>query len=118
MRAAIFLFVPLALVACGGGGGGNVAPAQINLTATSASPVGFTIPSGGEIDFVNKDTVSHQITSSDCSELNSPPIAAGAKFVTIVTNGPKTCNFTDTAGSHTFMGSFTVGPPGSPGNGY
>jgi plastocyanin len=118
MRIAILL-VPLAMVACGGGGGGgNQAPARINLSATSAAPIGFTIPSGGQIDFVNQDTVAHQIASADCPELASPQIAPGATFSTTVTGGPKGCTFTDTAGSHTFTGSFNVAPAGTPGNGY
>jgi plastocyanin len=116
MRVSILL-IAVALVACGGGGGGQ-APATVSLTATNASPIGFTIPSGGQVDFVNRDTVAHQITSPDCPELATPSIAPGATFVATVTGGPKTCNFTDTAGSHTFNGNFTVGAPGTPGNGY
>ena len=118
MRIAILL-VPLALVACGGGSGGGVQPAVVNLSATSAAPVGFTIPTGGQINFVNRDTVAHQIASNNCPELtSSTAIAPGATFVATVTGGPKTCTFTDTAGSHVFTGSFTVAPAGTPGNGY
>lgn len=118
MRVAILL-VPLAWIACGGGGGGGgQAPAEVDLSATGASPASFTIPSGGQINFVNKDTVAHQITSPDCAELNSPQLAAGQTFSTTVSGGPKNCTFTDTRGSSTFNGAITVGAPGTPGNGY
>jgi len=117
MRIAILL-VPLALVACGGGGGGGGGAAVVSLSTTAPTPNGFTIPTPGEVDFVNRDTVAHQITSTDCTELSSGSIAPGATFVAHVSGGPKACTFTDTAGSKTFSGSFNVAAPGTPGNGY
>src|SRR5512140_1573804 len=101
MRLA-YLLVPLALVACGGsGGGGNQAPAEIDLTATGATAggnpsVSIIIPSGGQVHFVNKDTKPHQITSSQCPELNTPQLAPNADsgMITLTSSGV-TCTFAD-----------------------
>jgi len=118
------LLVPLAIVACGGGNAGNQAPAEVDLNANGASTptsstVNISVPSGGQIHFVNKDTGNHQIASSNCAELNTATIAPGATVaVTIVSAGP--CTFHDAlnANNVNFNGSVTVLAPGEPGYGY
>lgn len=127
MRLACLL-VPLALVACGGsgGGGGNVAPAEIDLTATGATAggnptVNITIPSGGQVHFVNKDTKPHQITSADCLELNTAQLAPSADSGLITLNGgPKACTFKDNLNptNAAYSGNINVSTAGSPGGGY
>ena len=126
MRLA-YLLVPLALVACGGsGGGGNQAPAEIDLTATGATAggnpgVNITIPSGGQVHFVNKDTTPHQITSAECPELNTAQLAPNADSgLLTLTGGPKACTFKDSlnASNSAYSGNITVSAPGTPGGGY
>jgi hypothetical protein len=116
MRAVILL-VPLALVACGSSGG--QAPAKIQLSSAGASPGVITVPSGGQVDFVNKDTADHQIASTDCSELASPKLTTGQDFLATLTTGPKTCTFKDglNPSNNTFSGTVTVTAPGMGGGG-
>ena len=126
MRLA-YLLVPLALVACGGsGGGGNVAPAEIDLTAAGATAggnptVNITIPSGGQVHFLNKDTKPHQITSAECPELNTAQLAPAADSGLITLGGgPKACTFKDNLDptNAAYSGNITVSQAGSPGGGY
>jgi hypothetical protein len=126
MRLA-YLLVPLALVACGGsGGGGNQAPAEIDLTAAgartpTASTVNIDLPSGGQVHFFNKDTAPHQISSSNCAELNTQQLAPNTESPLItVSGGPKGCTFNDALNpsNAAFSGSINVLQAGSPGGGY
>lgn len=125
MRLA-YLLVPLALVACGGSGGGsNQAPAEIDLTATGATVAGnpsvnITMPSGGQVHFLNKDTKPHKIESSNCAELNTAQLAPNQDSGLITVTTQTSCTFNDalnpTNGAYT--GNITVLPPGNPGGGY
>ena len=121
MRLA-YLLVPLALVACGSGGGSNQAPAEIDLTAAGASPrENIDIPSGGQVHFFNKDTVPHQIVSTDCAEVNTPQLAPNTDSPLItLTGGPKSCSFKDNLNptNVNFSGDITVVAAGAPGGGY
>jgi len=124
MRLA-YLLVPLALVACGGsGGGGNQAPAEIDLTATGATAggtsVNISMPSGGQVHFVNKDTKPHQISSSNCTELNTAQLAPNVDSGLITVTTQATCTFSDSLNpsNATYNGTITVLPPGTPGGGY
>ena len=119
MRTAILLIAITAFVACGGSGGGGTpsGPFDVNLTAAGVSPNSFTALSEASLRFTNHDTVSHQITSSNCGELSTPAIAAGANATAKLGPGPKSCNFSDglNPAAVAFQGSVTVLAPG---NGY
>jgi len=125
MRLA-HLLVPLALVACGGSGGGsNQAPAEIDLTATGATVAGnpsvnITMPSGGQVHFLNKDTKPHQIASPNCAELNTAQLAPNQDSGLITVTTQTSCTFSDSLNptNGAFTGNITVLPPGNPGGGY
>ena len=72
----LFLLVPL--LACGGPAM-NSAPAVVSLQAQGASPSSISVAGGTELQFRNSDAIAHRIDSSDCPELSSPELAAGAK---------------------------------------
>ena len=124
MKAAIVLIASLALAACGGSSSSSQAPAEVDLTASGATAGGGTvnisIPSGGQINFVNKDTASHQIASSDCSELNSSQLAQNQTFLATMVGGPKSCTFHDALNpaASPFTGNIAVTAPGTDGGGY
>jgi hypothetical protein len=121
---AMLLVVPFAFLFACGGGTSNQAPAEVDLNASGASTptsgaVNISVPSGGQIHFVNKDTANHQIASSNCAELNTTTIAPAATVaITIVSSGP--CTFHDALNPAVagFNGTITVTAPGTPGNGY
>ena len=116
MRLAL-LFVPLALSACGGTSSG--AAAQLQLTSAGASPNAITVPNGGQVRFINQDTVNHQIASPDCAELSSPQLSPKGDFLATLTGGPKTCTFKDGLNPTvtSFDGTVTVRAPGTGGGG-
>ena len=87
-----FLMIPL--LACGGPAM-NSAPAVVSLQAQGASPSSISVAGGTELQFRNSDAIAHRIDSSDCPELSSPELAAGASFTATVGAGPKTCRFDD-----------------------
>ena len=125
MKFAI-LFASVALAACSGSSSTEPpAPAEVDLTASGATAggnptVNISIPSGGKINFVNKDTASHQIASSDCSELNSPQLAQNQTFLATMVGGPKSCTFHDALNpaASPFTGNIAVTAPGTDGGGY
>jgi len=65
---------------------------------------------GAQLEFVNADSMDHQIASSDCPELNSPRLVTVAEtrstssFLAMLGAGPKTCTFSD--GLHPFPAAF------------
>jgi len=115
MRVAVAF--SLLVLACGGSSSPQ-GPVQLQITAAGIAPNTITIPSGVQVSFVNKDTASHQITSS-CPELSSPALATDQSF-TVTLTGPKTCNFNDTVNQGaSFAGTVTVLQPGvDGGSGY
>ena len=117
MRKAILLF-PLALAACGGSSSGS-GPAMISLQAAGANPSTVMVAAGTQVQFINADTIDHQVVSSDCSELDSPTLATGGNFTTTMGTGPRTCAFADglQPGATAFQGTVivTMDQP-SPGN--
>jgi hypothetical protein len=108
MRIAILL-VPLSLMACGGS---SSAPAAITLRPSGADPTSISVMGGAPLQFANADSIDHRIASSDCPELGSPMLTAGASFTATMGAGPKTCGFYDalqpTAAS--FQGTVIVQP--------
>jgi plastocyanin len=114
MRAAILL--TLAFVSCGGSGGLS-GPVPVQFLAAGVSPANFNANSGGSVQFVNHDTVDHQVASADCAELTSPRMAPNAQFTAAMGTGPKTCNFNDSLNptNAAFQGTVNVLAPG---NGY
>ncbi len=99
MRTAILL-IPLALVACEGSGSTS-ASSVVTLQPGGANPTAISVMGGAQLEFVNADSMDHQIASSDCPELNSPRLVATAEtrstssFLATLGAGPKTCTFTD-----------------------
>lgn len=119
MRSAIVLGVVM-LAACGGGDSTpSGAPASVNLTASGAAPSTFTLPSGGQVHYFNKDTAAHQIASTDCSDIGSPSLAAGQDFLTQALLGPRSCTFRDSVNpsNSAFQGTVTINAPGAGGGG-
>ncbi len=118
MRAALLSLVFLASVAACGGSS-SFGGATITLSAAGLSAAAVSVPSAGQIKFVNDDTASHQIASSNCAELASGPLAHGASFIATLGAGPKTCSFNDglNPSSASFQGSVTVAAPGAGGGG-
>ena len=117
MRKAILLF-PLALAACGGSTP-SFGPAVVSLQAAGANPSAISVMAGTQLEFVNADTTDHQVVSSDCIELDSPALVAGATFTATLGTGPKTCAFADglQPGATAFQGTVIVDQPSpSPGN--
>jgi hypothetical protein len=91
MRTAI-LFVPFALMACGGS---SSAPAAITLRSAGADPASISVMAGAQLQFTNADAVDHQVASTNCPELSSPTLPAGGSFTATMGAGPKTCSFDD-----------------------
>jgi hypothetical protein len=122
MRAALLLSVALAF-ACGGGGS-SATPIQVNIGSTGLSTTSIAANSGGQVKFVNQDTVNHQIASTSCSELSSPSLAPNASFTAMMGQGPKSCSFNDALNPSAtqFQGTVTVaargGGTGGGGGGY
>jgi len=118
MRVAVAF--SLLLLACGGSSSPQ-GPVQLQITAAGIAPTPITIPSGAQVSFVNKDTASHQITSSSCPELGSPVLATNGTFTATLTgqpSGPKTCNYNDSVNA-ALAGTITVLQPGvDGGSGY
>ena len=114
MRRAILLF-PLALAACGGSSSSFV-PAMVSLQAAGVNPSTVRVTAETQVQFINADTIDHQVASSNCSELDSPTLAAGASFTATMGPGPKTCAFADglQPGASAFQGTVIVDQP-SPG---
>jgi plastocyanin len=116
MRNAILLF-PLALVACGGS---SSTPAAITLRPAGADPASITVMGGTQLQFANADSIDHRIASSDCSELGSPDLPAGASFTATMGAGPKTCSFNDALqpSAASFQGTVIVQSAGGSDAGY
>jgi plastocyanin len=117
MRVAVAF--SLLVLACGGSSSPQ-GPVQLQITAAGINPRTITIPSGVQVSFVNKDTASHQITSSNCAELSSQALATGESFTSAPLTGPKMCNFNDTVNQGaSFAGTVTILQPGvDGGSGY
>ena len=118
MRAALALLF-LAVASCGSD---STAP-SVQLTAAGASPSTTSVNSAGTLRFVNQDTAAHQLSSSDCAELDSPKLAAGAEFIAQLGAGPKTCAYVDSLNpsATAFHGTVNVlapNPGGGGGPGY
>ena len=115
-RPLLLAFV-LVLAACGGSSTGS-SSTDVNLSATGASPAQIAIASGGQVRFVNNDSVDHTMTSTDCSELTSPRLAHGQTFSKALL-GPKTCSYSDGLNPTvtSFKGTVSVAAPGAGGGG-
>jgi hypothetical protein len=122
MRAALLRIAPFALLAvtaCGGSDNGFNG-ATINITSSGLSPSqAVTVPSAGQVRFVNQDTVNHQVQSANCSELNSPSLAPTQSFTATLGQGAKACPFVDALNpsSTQYQSSIQVSAPGTGGGG-
>jgi plastocyanin len=78
---------------------GSHAPASTATVAVRSSgfdPPSVTVQPGGQVTFENQDGVAHQLAST-CPELNSPPIAAGARLPVRMGATVGTCSYHDPA---------------------
>ena len=118
MRTVLSFAVTLFLLACGGSSNNNSGPAQIELKASGASPASVSIASSAQVQFLNHDTVDHQIASSNCSELASPRLTPNASFTATAGVGPKSCTWSDALNptATAFQGSLSVAAPTGPGH--
>jgi hypothetical protein len=109
MRKAILLF-PFALAACGGS---SFVPAMVLLQPAGVNPSMVMVTAETQVQFINADTIDHQLVSSNCSELDSPTLAAGTTFTATMGTGPKTCAFADglQPGATAFQGTVIVDQP-------
>ena len=110
----------LCLGACGPGA---VPTVEVALTASGASPADVTAPSSGAAHFINRDTVDHQIASTDCPNLASPKLPPGGDFTGPLPAGPKLCGWSDSLhpSDAKFKGQINVAAPpagGGSGSGY
>jgi plastocyanin len=114
-RRAIAVLAVIVLAACGGGGGGgstggptapNTPPVDTPfvITITSAgvvSPREIRVPLGAQVNFVNNDSRSHQMTSdphpthTDCPPVTVGIVAPGQTRSTGVLNVARTCGYHD-----------------------
>jgi len=120
MRTAILFVASLGLLAACGGSGGSGTPSgpfPVTLTATGANPKTFQALSQAQVQFNNSDSAPHQITSSDCTQMSTPSIAAGANAIVTLPAGPMSCTFHDNLNPAAagFQGSVSILAPG---NGY
>jgi hypothetical protein len=76
-------------------GGSSSAPGAVTLRPAGADPTSISVMGGAQLQFANADSIDHRIASSDCPELNSPTLPAGASFTATMGAGPKTCSFDD-----------------------
>ncbi|MEQ1730582.1 MAG: hypothetical protein ABL982_19615 [Vicinamibacterales bacterium] len=97
------------LASCGGSGssGGTTPPSQtpaatITISGGSVSPKSVTVPRGSQVQFVNNDNRSHQMSSNphpdhtDCPELNQVGfLNSGQSRQTGNLNTARTCGFHD-----------------------
>jgi len=97
------------LASCGGSGssGGTTTPSQtpaatITISGGSVSPKSVTVPRGSQVQFVNNDNRSHQMSSNphpdhtDCPELNQVGfLNTGQSRQTGNLNTARTCGFHD-----------------------
>ncbi len=117
MRLAIPL-ISLALVACGGSSAGTTTEAPVNLTSSGVSSPAITIPNGGRVHFFNKDTVDHEIVSTNCSVLSSKRLTPGTDDLRPQMTGPLSCTYSDSlTSSAAFSGSVQVSAAGTGGGG-
>ena len=82
LRTALAATCLLTLSACGGSNSSPDAPsvtpaATITITSSGVSPKSVTVPPGSQVQFVNNDRVSHQMSSdphpehTECPEINA-----------------------------------------------
>ena len=112
------------LAACGGGSSSpaGISPDQasssltLTLSSEGVSPKESSLSTNGSVRIINTDSVAHQLTShpdpqqTDCPELNSPTLAPGDQFTTIIDNHDGTCGFIDSLNptDTSFQGTITV----------
>lgn len=70
-------------------------PTTATLDGTGMSPAALSVVAFDQLDYVNADSRPHKIVSSDCAELSTNEIAAGATVSVRVGQGPKTCHISD-----------------------
>ena len=116
-RAALACLAACGLAACGGSDP-STAPAKITITSSGLSASSVTVPSGGQVTFVNNDSADHQITSTVCTEISSGKLSNGGSYTTPALAGARSCGFSDALTSDArFSGTVTVSAPGTGGGG-
>jgi plastocyanin len=113
LLASIVLASTVVMHACGGAGTtsapsapsdqpGGASQTVITITARGVSPKNVTVPVGGQITFVNNDTIDHQMFSdphpehTDCPDINQVGfLTPGQSRQTGNLNIVRTCGFHD-----------------------
>ena len=92
------------LFACGKDATGDAAPgvtslATVTLTDSGPQPDWLEILADGQVTFTNRDSVAHQLTSSDCADLPFRRLEPGASQTFAAQHGPRTCTYGDALGA-------------------
>lgn len=70
--------------------------ATVAVRSSGFEPSFVTVQPGGQVTFENRDGVAHQLVST-CSQLNTAPIAAGARFPVTMGTTVGSCVYHDRA---------------------
>ena len=108
----------------GGGGGGSCTPSDLKtmtLTSAGVTPKAQCVLPNGTVNFVNNDTVAHDIAGdAGCTALNIGAIAPASSKAATFSATLQTCNFHDANAptNAAFQGSVTVATAPATGPGY
>ncbi len=111
MQRRLFVSVVGVVLGCSLGCGGKSTPTEPTVApaatitigiGTGVSPKTVTVPRGSQVQFVNNDSISHQVTSdphpehTDCPEINAVGfLGKGQSRQTGNLNTARTCGFHD-----------------------
>jgi len=107
MLTRLLVFTAASAMLSGCGGSSDTMPsttpaATITITTSGVSPKSVTVARGSQVEFINKDTTFHEMTSNphpehtDCPEINSVGfLSPGQSRQTGNLNTSRTCGFHD-----------------------
>lgn len=95
------------LYSCGGGGGGSKSAYVVQIQSTLVYPKTTSIKSGDSVQWVNKDTASHQVASGTLARVSNPVILPEIEIRSGNTFVPSSlsADFGDTVRWHNLTGS-------------
>lgn len=70
-------------------------PTTATIDNSGMTPATLSVIAGDQLDYFNADSRPHKIVSTDCAELSTNEIAAGATVSVRAGQGPKTCHISD-----------------------
>lgn len=70
-------------------------PTTATIDNSGMTPATLSVIAGDQLDYFNADSRPHKIVSTDCAELSTSDIAAGATVSVRAGQGPKTCHISD-----------------------